>query len=93
MTADVDLAEQVRALAARTVPRQSRSWWTKTDADCDRRECQCTHTTPCYRGWLEMPPEHINGIDYERVAPCPVCRFEAATRYEQHLRQNSKDHA
>lgn len=47
---------------------------------CGRSDCLCTHTAPCERGWLPMPPLHHNGQDYERVAPCPVCRPNAAGR-------------
>lgn len=44
------------------------------DAHCRRNGCACTHTDPCYRGWLDMP----NG-----TGPCQTCRSElwSALRY------------
>lgn len=48
--------------------------------ECHRPACRCTHTEPCDRGWLELPPITRNGIAYERVAACPICRPEAAAR-------------
>lgn len=49
-------------------------------ATCRREGCRCTHTAPCDRGWIDLPPVTVHQVDYDRVAPCPVCRPEAATR-------------
>lgn len=37
------------------------------DRHCKRGGCRCSHTDPCYRGWLE-------GLDV--ASPCRVCRFD-----------------
>lgn len=88
-----EFAERVRAAAARSAPKPvSGRWWAASSTPpCGRRDCRCTHTQPCERGWLTMPPVVAQGVTYERVAPCPVCRPEAATRYEAQLRASSKD--
>lgn len=45
---------------------------------CLRKGCRCTHTLPCDRGWLDLPDTTHHGVPIQRVAPCPVCRPEAA---------------
>lgn len=59
--------------------------------DCQRRACQCPHLDPCDFGWLELAPQVKKGNAYSRVAACPVCRPEAASRYEKALRRASRD--
>lgn len=59
---------------------------------CGREFCPCTHTAPCHRGWLPAP-DRVNpntGMAYEQVAPCPVCRPDAADRLADRLRRESK---
>jgi hypothetical protein len=41
------------------------------DASCFRAGCMCSHTDPCYRGWMD-PPEN------DRTVPCPICRGDLA---------------
>lgn len=47
-------------------------------AGCGRPSCRCTHTDPCDRGWIDLPPSEYHGVVTARVAPCPICRPEAA---------------
>lgn len=58
-------------------------------AHCYRAGCRCTHTAPCDRGWIEVEPHVNHGVTYERVAPCPVCRPEAAARLDNAARRAS----
>lgn len=58
---------------------------------CRRRWCLCTHTAPCDVGWIEMEPREHNGQTYQEVAPCPICRPEAAERQADHYKRTSKD--
>lgn len=58
---------------------------------CRRRGCLCTHTHPCDVGWIEMEPRQHNGQSYERVAPCPQCRPEAADRLAASIVRSSRD--
>lgn len=57
----------------------------KSGPSCGRRDCLCTHTDPCDRGWLPLPPRVLHGKDYERVAPCAVCRPQSYDRYARAL--------
>jgi hypothetical protein len=41
-----------------------------SDAHCKRHDCRCTHTSPCYRGWLDN--------DEGTAVPCRVCRSSLA---------------
>lgn len=91
MSTTEELEDRVRMAAARAIPRQSRAWWHNNVGSCGRTDCLCTHTAPCDRGWLDMPPEVVHQVSYERVAPCPVCRPDAARRYERHLYATSKE--
>lgn len=83
-------ADHVRAMQTRATPRQDRSWWRNRGDTCGQPLCRCTHDAPCDRGWLDMPPVHANGMDYQRVAPCPICRPGAATRYQRDLEATSR---
>lgn len=60
---------------------------------CGRDTCLCTHTESCDRGWIELPPwrNPETGLSYDRVAPCPVCRHQAADRIAQRLERTSRD--
>lgn len=40
------------------------------DRHCKRSSCQCAHTDPCYRGWLDN--------DKGTAVPCPNCRSSLA---------------
>lgn len=40
------------------------------DRHCRRSNCQCVHSEPCYRGWLD----NDRGV----AVPCPVCRGSLA---------------
>lgn len=42
-----------------------------SDRHCRRTACQCTHTSPCYRGWIDRE-------DNSATVPCPVCRRSLA---------------
>jgi hypothetical protein len=59
---------------------------------CGRAGCRCTHTAPCDHGWLDSPPLHNpdTGIEYEQVAPCTICRPDAADRLAAQLRGESR---
>ena len=60
---------------------------------CGRTGCMCTHTEPCDHGWLAAP-DRVNretGMVYEQVAPCPVCKPDAADRIAQTLERTSRD--
>jgi hypothetical protein len=57
---------------------------------CRRDGCLCTHGAPCDAGWLDVPPTTKHGVTYERVAPCPVCRPEAADRIAADLARTSR---
>lgn len=37
------------------------------EAECSWAECRCSHTSPCYKGWIDSP-------DGTTTAPCPNCR-------------------
>lgn len=37
------------------------------DRHCKRSGCMCSHTEPCYKGWVDPPSN-------DRTVPCPVCR-------------------
>lgn len=50
---------------------------------CYRKGCLCTHTEPCDRGWMDLPELTVHGYPYQRVAPCPTCRPEAALRLDK----------
>jgi hypothetical protein len=41
----------------------------QSEAHCPRRDCMCTHTNGCYRGWMDQP-------DREVAIPCVICRGE-----------------
>lgn len=58
---------------------------------CRRRGCPCTHTDGCDYGWVPMPPREQHGITYEQVAPCPVCRPDAADRLAQRIERESRN--
>ncbi len=53
------------------------------------RDCRCTHTEGCDRGWVAMPAytDPVTKQTYEPVAPCPMCRPESYAR----LRAESHD--
>lgn len=53
---------------------------------CYRKACRCTHTDGCDHGWIDLDPITNHGVTYERVAPCPVCRPEAAARRDNAAR-------
>lgn len=36
------------------------------DAHCGMKDCHCTHTKPCFKGWIDGGEPH--------TTPCPVCR-------------------
>lgn len=38
-----------------------------SERHCRRTGCQCTHTSPCYKGWIDRE-------DNTATSPCPVCR-------------------
>jgi hypothetical protein len=57
---------------------------------CRRRGCLCTHTAPCDAGWLDVDPMVRHGVTYQKVAPCPVCRPEAADRLAVTLQLTSR---
>lgn len=42
-----------------------------SDRHCRRTGCQCTHSAPCYRGWIDKE-------DNSSTSPCPVCRRSLA---------------
>jgi len=44
-----------------------REYVTEGDAHCGRRTCECTHTGPCFKGWIDGVHEHA-------TSPCRVCR-------------------
>lgn len=60
---------------------------------CGRTGCRCTHTPPCDHGWIDAPDRvnHETGMVYEQVAPCPVCRPDAADRMAAELKGTSRD--
>ncbi len=37
------------------------------DRHCQRTGCPCTHSEPCYKGWIDREHESV-------TAPCSVCR-------------------
>ena len=41
----------------------------QTERACGRSGCLCTHTAPCYKGWIDDPSG-------DTTAPCPNCRAE-----------------
>jgi hypothetical protein len=41
------------------------------DAHCRRTSCPCTHTPPCYKGWLD---QELTSQQHQWTAPCPTCR-------------------
>lgn len=49
-------------------------------AACPFRDCTCTHTAPCDRGW-------IDNDDGTSVRPCPTCRPEQARIVNEAPRQ------
>jgi hypothetical protein len=57
---------------------------------CRREGCLCTHTAPCDAGWLDVTPFTRHGVTYHRVAPCPICRHEAADRIAANLARTSR---
>jgi hypothetical protein len=59
-------------------------------APCPRDTCRCTHTAPCDRGWVELPPRTVHGHYYQRVTPCPMCRPEAHDRYARSVIYGSR---
>jgi MoaA/NifB/PqqE/SkfB family radical SAM enzyme len=63
-----ELITRVRALRDRQRPDEFEVGG--DTGKCPFRECQCTHTAPCDRGWIE----NSNGT----VRPCPTCRPEQA---------------
>lgn len=56
-----------------------------------RQGCLCTHTDPCDMGWIEAEPFVRHQVTYQRVAPCPICRPEAADRLARRLERESRD--
>ena len=69
------------------MPPPAQGW--HPTVECGRWGCPCTHTAPCDRGWVDLQPRVNHAHPYQRVAPCPVCRPAAATRYEADLRASS----
>lgn len=57
---------------------------------CRLEGCLCTHTDPCDHGWVDMPEQTVHGIVYRAVAPCPICRPEAAGRLAASLERTSR---
>jgi hypothetical protein len=42
-----------------------------TERHCGKSSCVCTHSEPCYKGWMDHP-ENL------WTQPCPVCRADLA---------------
>lgn len=87
-----DIRDRIEAARARaTASRPVR--YHRDSGHCGRRACPCTHEAPCDHGWLEWPayvsPE--TGEVYDTVAPCFVCRPDAAARLEATMRRESAD--
>lgn len=57
---------------------------------CRQRGCLCTHTAPCDAGWVELEPRVTHGVTYERVAPCPICRPNAAAKLAAETERTSR---
>lgn len=46
---------------------QARALVENSEAHCGKVGCRCTHSEPCYKGWLDRDGENV-------TAPCPKCR-------------------
>lgn len=42
---------------------------------CAILDCRCTHTDPCFKGWIDTP-------DGSTTSPCPVCRGSLVERLD-----------
>lgn len=51
--------------------KADREFVTENDAHCGHAYCACTHTGPCYKGW-------IDNDEGRTTAPCRVCRESLA---------------
>jgi hypothetical protein len=67
---------EIQAIFDRHTPPVGPRTLSTLDAHCGRQGCECTHTGPCYRGWVDDPRGQVTG-------PCRMCRVELAAVLDQ----------